>query len=234
MKPQRSGREDSGKVLPASPSAANRSDAAQDQLTLAPGGTQALKQTETLARERQEKDAQVQIDALKKSLQQLEALSESPAQTPPVPQVRVESEILAQAETKATSKPPEEASYTAAFLQKINSPVYMGIAGALAAVLVVLTWLLLRRRDDEPHSLDANNMSVNHNNSVSPSAPLMHDLNAMNTNAVDDTELSKLKLATQLLTTGEVDLASALLKSVAASSSGDLQARAQRILATIH
>jgi FimV-like protein len=100
-------------------------------------------------------------------------------------------------------------------------------------LLVVLTWLLLRRRDDEPHALDANSMSMNHMNSVSPSAPLMHDLNAMNTNAVDDTEMSKLKLATQLLTTGEVDLASALLKSVAASSSGDLQARAQRMLATI-
>lgn len=233
VKPLPSGREDSGKVLPASPRAAERSDAAQDQLTLAPGGTQALKQTETLARERQEKDAQVQIDALKKSLQQLEALSESPAQAPPVPQVRVESETLAQAEIKASAKPPEEASYTAAFLKKINSPVYMGIAGALVALLVVLTWLLLRRRDDEPHALDANSMSMNHMNPVSPSAPLMHDLNAMNTNAVDDTEMSKLKLATQLLTTGEVDLASALLKSVAASSSGDLQARAQRMLATI-
>jgi len=55
----------------------------------------------------------------------------------------------------------------------------------------------------------------------------------MSSAAVDDTELSKLKLATQLLATGELDLASTLLKSVAATSSGDLQTRAQRMLATL-
>jgi hypothetical protein len=109
----------------------------------------------------------------------------------------------------------------------------MGLAGALAALLVVLTWMRLRRRDKEHRSLDTQNMSMNHMNSASPSGPHMDGMNAMSTAALDDTELSKLKLATQLLTTGEVELASTLLKSVAASPHGDLQARAQRILATL-
>ena len=232
VKRENSGREDSGKVTPVSPSAPNPNNAAQDQLTLAAGDTQALKPIEILARERQEKDAQALIETLKRGLQQLEALAEDTAKVPPGPPLTVESR--AQPETKDAAKPPKESSYIAALLQKIKSPFYMGIAVALAALFVLLTWILLRRRYEEPHSLDTNSMSLNHMNSASPTAPLMNDMHAMSSAAVDDTELSKLKLATQLLATGELDLASTLLKSVAATSSGDLQTRAQRMLATLH
>jgi FimV-like protein len=67
------------------------------------------------------------------------------------------------------------------------------------------------------------------NTPLQAKAPVQSDTPA----ASEDTQVSKLELANQLLTAGDQDLARALILSVASSAQGEIKARALQMLGQI-
>jgi pilus assembly protein FimV len=85
---------------------------------------------------------------------------------------------------------------------------------------------------DQMSSIDLNlspKEPVMDNTPLQAKAPVQSDTPA----ASEDTQVSKLELANQLLTAGDQDLARALILSVASSAQGDIKARALQMLGQI-
>lgn len=90
-----------------------------------------------------------------------------------------------------------------------------------------------------PAQMSAIDLNLHPSSTPSPLAPAANDVAPAQvtppntTPAVDDTELSKLNLAAQLLAKGDKDLARALILSVISLTHGDIKARAIQMLGQI-
>ncbi len=243
-----SGRDVSGKVSRNTPKSQDTNGSSHDQLSLATVTTKGQQQTEKLAQERKEKDAKAQIEALKQTLEQLQSLSNEKDHTknslePNAPVL--ENQTLAKIDANEKAPRSSDEPFD---IMNISQELQVWAVAALAGVAAILIWLLLRRGNKQrTHQTDlgpdlgqGNQHTANTfaHSGLSPEISRM-DLNlnphthAPAHSGAENTELSKLRLATQLLSSGEIDLASTLLRSVASTSSGDLQSRAMKLLATI-
>jgi pilus assembly protein FimV len=225
-------REMSGRVskeAPSSPAA----NANKDKLTLSKAQMGNNNAEAKLAAEREAKDAADQLSALNKNMQDLEALAKDR---------KTDSAVA------VASNLPDATSNDPSWLDQLsqNKSTWFWAIGALFALLVLVFWsrnksaktneVFAPSYDDgpsQPMPPMGSSMNVppqmagidlNLNSSPAPSA-------APSANEV--TQQNKLALASQLLATGDTDLARTLIMSVASTASGDLKARALQMLGQI-
>jgi pilus assembly protein FimV len=228
-------REMSGNVTKETPPipAAN---AKQDKLTLSKAQVGNNDTEAKLAAEREAKDAADRLSALNKNIQDLESLAKD--RTTNTSAVTV------------TSPMPAAASNDPPLLEQMsqNKSIWAWAIGALLTLVAMVIWgrkksaqseeIFAPSYDDGPSQpmppVDASmnippqmaGIDLNLNSSPPPQAPAPAAVN-------DVTEQNKLALASQLLTTGDTDLARTLIMSVASTASGDLKARALQMLGQI-
>jgi pilus assembly protein FimV len=223
-------REMSGTVAKESPSAPATS-AKQDKLTLSKAQVGNDSAEAKLAAEREAKDAADQLGALNKNMQDLEALAKDSKADPAA---------------TVSSNLPDAGKNDTHLLEQLsqNKSVWAWVIGALLALLALVLWS--RKKSTKSNEVFAPSYDDMPNQSVvSPSSipPQMSgiDLNLNNSPvqqaaapAINDvTEQNKLALASQLLASGDKDLARTLITSVASTASGDLKARALQMLGQI-
>ncbi|PUE26835.1 hypothetical protein B9Z38_00505 [Limnohabitans sp. MMS-10A-160] len=217
-------REMSGSVAKESPSAPSAS-AKQDKLTLSKAQVGNDSAEAKLAAEREAKDAADQLGALNKNMQDLEALAKGS---------KTESAVTVSSNLPDTSSSPSLVDQLSQ-----NKSVWAWVMGALLALLGLVLWS--RRKSAKSNEVFAPSYDDVHSQHVAPSTsipPQMAgiDLNLNNSPAPavhDATEQNKLALASQLLASGDKDLARTLIMSVASTASGDLKARALQMLGQI-
>lgn len=222
-------REMSGNVSQPEPSAP-ASGSKQDKLTLSKAQVSNNNEEAKLAADRESIDATAQLDALKKNMDDLEALAKNK---------------------------PKDATVTLpsttqdGLLEQLgqNKSMWAWALGALLALFAVVVW---SRRDGKktqavyaPSYDDVPAPSVPDAETVSRVPPQMANIDldlptvvepkvptptpAINTEA----DQNKLNLAAQLIANGEKDLARTLIMSVASTANGDLKARALQMLGQI-
>jgi len=217
-------REMSGSVAKESPSAPSAS-AKQDKLTLSNAQVGNDSAEAKLAAEREAKDAADQLGALNKNMQDLEALAKGS---------KTESAVTVSSKLPDTSSSPSLVDQLSQ-----NQSVWAWVMGALLALLGLVLWS--RRKSAKSNEVFAPSCDDVPSQQVAPSTsipPQMAgiDLNLNNSPAPavhDATEQNKLALASQLLASGDKDLARTLIMSVASTASGDLKARALQMLGQI-
>ncbi len=217
-------REMSGSVAKESPSAPSAS-AKQDKLTLSNAQVGNDSAEAKLAAEREAKDAADQLGALNKNMQDLEALAKGS---------KTESAVTVSSNLPDTSSSPSLVDQLSQ-----NQSVWAWVMGALLALLGLVLWS--RRKSAKSNEVFAPSYDDVPSQQVAPSTsipPQMAgiDLNLNNSPAPavhDATEQNKLALASQLLASGDKDLARTLIMSVASTASGDLKARALQMLGQI-
>ena len=217
-------REMSGSVAKESPSAPSAS-AKQDKLTLSKAQVGNDSAEAKLAAEREAKDAADQLGALNKNMQDLEALAKGS---------KTESAVTVSSKLPDTSSSPSLVDQLSQ-----NQSVWAWVMGALLALLGLVLWS--RRKSAKSNEVFAPSYDDVPSQQVAPSTsipPQMAgiDLNLNNSPAPavhDATEQNKLALASQLLASGDKDLARTLIMSVASTASGDLKARALQMLGQI-
>jgi pilus assembly protein FimV len=224
-------REMSGKVSKTEPQAPE-SVAKQDKLTLSKAQLGNNSEEAKIAAERESKDAAEQLNALKKNMDDLQALAKGP-----------------QAEASTTM--PTTANSDTTLLDQMgqNKSVWAWALGALLALLALVFWS--RRNSNKAEEVFA----PSYDDDVSPKPPVAGtttnipqqitdiDLNLDRSPAPEVqapaqaadhvTDENKLALASQLLSSGDKDLARTLITSVASTASGDLKARALQMLGQI-
>jgi FimV-like protein len=228
-------REMSGNVTKEAPPAPVAS-AKQDKLTLSKAQVGNNDTEAKLAAEREAKDAADQLSALNKNMQDLEALAKD-----------------RKTDTSAvtvTSPMPAAVSNDPSLLEQMsqNKSIWAWAIGALFALMALVIWSRKKSAKSEevfapsyddgpsqpmpPMGASMNippqmaGIDLNLNSSPAPQAPAPAAVN-------DVTEQNKLALASQLLATGDTDLARTLIMSVASTASGDLKARALQMLGQI-
>lgn len=213
------------------------SSSKQNKLTLSKAQAGKNNAEAKLAAEREAKDAANQLAALNKNMQDLEALAKDR-----------KPDILGL--TPSHSLPEAEKNESSLLEQfSKNRTIWAWAIGALLALLALVFFSRKRNAksnevfapsyDDGPSqpmpSMDSSSshmnippqmagIDLNLNSSPAPKA-------ATATNEV--TEQNKLALASQLLATGDTDLARTLIMSVASTANGDLKARALQMLGQI-
>ncbi len=225
----------------------------QDKLTLSKSSVSANAADAKLASEREAKDTSDQLAALNKNLKDLQALAQNPssanratASNPPSAAAVPTAPATPLAKTSPPSQAPTSAM-TGSNLQDLseNKQLWAWAAGLLAAILLVAFWM--RRKSAEPESIYAPSyediptpstepvMLATHSPLPVPAEMSSIDLNLQPaaTTPAEDTEVSKLNLAAQLLAKGDKDLARALIVSVISSTHGDINARAIQMLGQI-
>lgn len=222
-------REMSGNVSQPEPSAP-ASGSKQDKLTLSKAQAGNNNEEAKLAADRESKDATAQLDALKKNMDDLEALAKNKANDAMVTLPSTTQDGL---------------------LEQLgqNKTMWAWALGALLALFAVVVW---SRRDGRksqavyaPSYDDVPAPSLQDAETVSRVPPQMANIDlelptafepkvptptpAINTEA----DQNKLNLAGQLIANGEKDLARTLIMSVASTANGDLKARALQMLGQI-
>jgi len=223
-------REMSGTVAKESPNAPAAS-AKQDKLTLSKAQVGNDSAEAKLAAEREAKDAADQLGALNKNMQDLEALAK---------------DRKADAATTVSSNLPDSGNSDTPLLEQLsqNKSVWAWVVGALLALLALVLWSRKKNTksnevfapsyDDIPSQpvaaatsippqMSGIDLNLNSSPVQQPAAPVVNDV----------TEQNKLALASQLLASGDKDLARTLIMSVASTANGDLKARAQQMLGQI-
>lgn len=223
-------REMSGTVAKESPNAPAPS-AKQDKLTLSKAQVGNDSAEAKLAAEREAKDAADQLVALNKNMQDLEALAK---------------DRKADAATTISSNLPDSGNSDTPLLEQLsqNKSVWAWVVGALLALLALVLWSRKKNTksnevfapsyDDIPSQpvaaatsippqMSGIDLNLNSSPVQQPAAPIVNDV----------TEQNKLALASQLLASGDKDLARTLIMSVASTANGDLKARAQQMLGQI-
>ena len=233
-------REMSGSVTNATPSEPVSSNP-QDKLTLSKAQAGEGKAEAKLATEREAKDTAEQLQALHQNLQDLEALSKNKkpdADKHPSPAL-----------TGAAQPQPS-------LLDQLsqNKSMWMWVIGALLGLMAMVYWIRNKSAqsqavfapsyDDIPSPAEPAaegtgqippqmaGIDLNLNNTSATSAPTVNDATTAPT-VNEVTEQNKLALASQLLDTGDKELARTLIMSVASTASGDLKARALQMLGQI-
>lgn len=167
------------------------------------------------------------------------------------PSLDLQRPIDAQANEPTTSDRLK--STTANWLQNFqdNKQLWLWVGGLFALILFFIFWA--RRKSGDPETVYSPSyddiptqstdpvMGQSVSNSGIPSQMSAIDLNLQSpptaapvaTSSAVDTELNKLNLATQLLSTGDTELARTLIMSVMSSSNGDLKAKATQLLGQI-
>jgi pilus assembly protein FimV len=229
-------REMSGRVGVATSNSANPITS-NDRLTLSKALTGKDNAEAKLASEREAKDAADQLAALNKNLQDLESLSKDrPSSTT--------SSISTSPLPTATNN-----SQQSLFEQMVaHKTAWTWVAGLLLGLLALAVWS--RRKNTKSHEVFAPSYDDGPSQSMPTMGPAMPhpqmagidlNLNSSPANAAptgasaihDVTEQNKLALASQLLASGDKDLARTLIMSVASTANGDLKARALQMLGQI-
>lgn len=223
-------REMSGKVSQSEPSAP-ASGTTQDKLTLSKAQVSNNKEEAKLAADRESKDASAQLDALKKNMDDLEALSKNKT-------------------IESTSSLPSP-NNNDGLLEQLgeNKSIWAWALGALLALVALVFWsrrdsqkseaVFAPSYDDIPPASDTEtvnrvppqmaNIDLNLPSMVEPNVPTQTPAPELHW----ETNQNKLALAGQLLASGEKDLARSLIMSVASTAQGDLKARALQMLGQI-
>jgi len=224
-------REMSGTVAKESPSQ-QASSTKQDKLTLSKAQVGNDSAEAKLATEREAKDAADQLGALNKNMQDLEALAK---------------DRKTDAIATVSSNLPDSGNSDTPLLEQLsqNKSVWTWAMGALLALLVLVLWSRKKNTksnevfapsyDDLPNQtpvaastkippeMSGIDLNLNSSPAQQPAPPVGNDV----------TEQSKLVLASQLLASGDKDLARTLIMSVTSSANGDLKARALQMLGQI-
>lgn len=208
----------------------------QDKLTLSKAQTGDNAAEAKLAAEREAKDAANQLSELNKNMQDLQALAQNGQPATPA------SSTGGLQPSPSNDKP----SWMTQFSQHPTAWLW-GLGGLLALVTV---WLWSRKKQAATREVFAPSYDDVPPPSMSPMGSAMNippqmagiDLN-LNANPTPQasaapalnevTEQNKLALASQLLASGDKDLARTLLMSVASSAGTTLRSRAQQMLAQI-
>ena len=224
-------REMSGNVSKTEPQAPE-SVAKQDKLTLSKAQVGSNSEEAKLAAERESKDAAEQLNALKKNMDDLQALAKGP-----------------QAEASTTMPTTANSDMTLLDQMGQNKSVWAWALGALLALLALVFWS--RRNSNKADDVFAPSYDDNVNQTAPVAGTTTNipqqitdiDLNLDHrpapqvkapAQATDNvTEENKLALASQLLSSGDKDLARTLITSVISTASGDLKARAVQMLGQI-
>jgi pilus assembly protein FimV len=229
-------REMSGRVGVAKSNSANPITS-NDRLTLSKALTGKDNAEAKLASEREAKDAADQLAALNKNLQDLESLSKDrPSSTT--------SSISTSPLPTATNN-----NQQSLFEQMVaHKTAWTWVAGLLLGLLTLAVWS--RRKNTKSNEVFAPSYDDGPSQSMPTMGPAMPhpqmagidlNLNSSPANAAptgasaihDVTEQNKLALASQLLASGDKDLARTLIMSVASTANGDLKARALQMLGQI-
>ena len=203
----------------------------QDKLTLSKAQVGDSTAEAKLAAEREAKDAADQLSALDKNMRDLEALAkDGKSETPP-------SDTTATLPAATNSIPSSMDPF------KANN-AWAWTLGVVLALLALVFWsrkknakadpIFAPSYDDEPSQTQPATqippqmagIDLNLNNTPAPQAVVPSAINEV-------TEHNKLALASQLLASGDKDLARTLIMSVASTASGDLRSRAQQMLGQI-
>jgi len=228
----------------------------QDKLTLSKSQVSMDSAEAKLAAKREADDNAAQLAALNKNLKDLEALAQPrpSASATDSPQT---TGLAAPAPAPDASAPVGQLS----LLEKINAnkDIWIWAATLLGLMLLLVLWIRKKTKPEEdvfapsyndipetgiqpspqqaaapsiPPQMASIDLNLNSAPSPVPSAPVTPPA-AMPVAAHDETENTKLNLASQLLAKGDNDLARALILSVASSATGDLKSRALQMLGQI-
>ena len=223
-------REMSGTVAKESPSAPAASPK-QDKLTLSKAQVGNDSAEAKLAAEREAKDAADQLGALNKNMQDLEALAK---------------DRKTDAGTTVSSNLPDSGNSDTPLLEQLsqNKSVWAWVVGALLALLALVLWS--RKKNPKSNAVFAPSYDDIPSQPVAPTTNIPPQMSGIDLNlnsspvqqavapVVNDvTEQNKLALASQLLASGDKDLARTLIMSVASTANGDLKARALQMLGQI-
>lgn len=196
----------------------------QDKLTLSKAQTSDANDEAKLASGREAKDAADQLAALNKNMQDLEALAKNPSNTSP-----------------SSVSPPELGTESPPMMTQLRQH-WAWIVAALLALLALVFYS--RKKDTQANAVFAPSYDDYPDQSTSPKTvidtpPQMAgiDLNLDShppRPANEEDDQNKLALASQLLTSGDKELARTLIMSVVASTNnGELRSRAQQMLGQI-
>ena len=224
-------REMSGSVSKEAPPAP-AANTKQDKLTLSKAQAGNSNAEAKLAAEREAKDAADQLNALNKNMQELEALAKDRKSDPSM---------------KVSANLPDAVNNDSGLLEQLsqNKSIWAWAMGALLALVALVFWS--RKKSAKSEEVFAPSYDDGPSQPMPPMGPAMNippqmagiDLNlnsspAPQAPAVNEvTEQNKLALASQLLATGDTDLARTLIMSVASTAQGDLKARALQMLGQI-
>ena len=227
-------REMSGTVTTQPPSAVTP-NAKQDKLTLSKAQVTDNSAEAKLAAEREAKDAADQLSALDKNMRDLEALAKDGKSGTTEPTL--------------TASLPAAAGSTPSLTDQLsqNRSIWAWVVAAVLALLALVFWsrkkapksseVFAPSYDDAPSQAKPASSAMN----IPPQMAGI-DLNLNNSPATpphvpsathEVTEQNKLALASQLLASGDKDLARTLIMSVASTASGELRSRAQQMLGQI-
>ncbi len=210
-------------------------NAKQDKLTLSKAQVGDNTAEAKLAAEREAKDAADQLSALDKNMRDLEALAKDGKS--------------GTTDSSPTSTLPDAVHSTPSLMDQLsqNRSIWAWIVGGVLALLALMFWsrkntpqsneVFAPSYDDGPSQPMAAspampippqmaNIDLNLNASPAAQAHVPHTANEV-------TEQNKLALASQLLASGDKDLARTLIMSVASTANGDLRSRAQQMLGQI-
>jgi pilus assembly protein FimV len=222
-------REMSGNVSQSEPSAP-ASGPKQDKLTLSKALTGPHNEEAKLAADRESKDATAQLDALKKNMEDLEALAKNKP---------TDSSVSLQSPIRNDD----------GLLEKLgqDKSIWAWALGALLALVALVVW---SRRGGQrsqgiyaPSYDDVPPASASAAETMIRVPPQMANIDLELPTVVDpkvstptnntQADQNKLHLAGQLIANGEKDLARSLIMSVTSNASGDLKARAMQMLGQI-
>ena len=226
----------------------------QDKLTLSKSQVSMDSAEAKLAAKREADDNAAQLAALNKNLKDLEALAQ--------PRPSASSTGSTQTTGLASPAPDASAPVgQLSLLEKINAnkDIWIWAATLLGLMLLLVLWIQKKTKPEEdvfapsyndipetgiqpptqqadapsiPPQMASIDLNLNSAPSHMTSAPVTPPA-AMPVAAHDETENTKLNLASQLLAKGDNDLARALILSVASSATGDLKSRALQMLGQI-
>ena len=251
----------SGKVTTESEKS-NPSNPQQDKLTLSKSSVRSHVSEANLAREREAKEAEYQLAALNQNMKDLEALAQktSPpslsASTSLIPSFGSDqSDTL----SFATMVSAHLSTLSMKNLSE-NSAIWVWAAALLSILLMVGIWMRRKSSETElvfvpsyediripdtdpvmdqpaghtsiPAQMSAIDLNLHASSPPGPQSP-SPQVTSPDQAKPEDTEQSKLNLATQLMAKGDQDLARALILSVISSTHGDIKDRAIQMLGQI-
>lgn len=251
----------SGKVTTESEKS-NPSNPQQDKLTLSKSSVRSHASEANLAREREAKEAEDQLAALNQNMKDLEALAQktSPpslsASTSLIPSFGSDqSDTL----SFATMVSAHLSTLSMKNLSE-NSAIWVWAAALLSILLMVGIWMRRKSSETElvfvpsyediripdtdpvmdqpaghtsiPAQMSAIDLNLHASSPPGPQSP-SPQVTSPDQAKPEDTEQSKLNLATQLMAKGDQDLARALILSVISSTHGDIKDRAIQMLGQI-
>lgn len=228
----------------------------QDKLTLSKSQVSMDSAEAKLAAKREADDNAAQLAALNKNLKDLEALAQ-PRPSASATDSMQTTGLTAPAPAPDASAPVGQLS----LLEKINAnkDIWIWAATLLGLMLLLVLWIRKKTKPEEdvfapsyndipetgiqpspqqaaapsiPPQMASIDLNLNSAPSHMPSTPVTPTA-TMHVAAHDETENTKLNLASQLLAKGDNDLARALILSVASSATGDLKSRALQMLGQI-